>query len=167
MASEPTLILEDDARPTEHAKMILHKAWKQVQDGEWDIVLLGAHDGGVDTIQHLPSWLSTGKLKTGSWAYLVSPAAAQALIDASNVLEYQVDLFLHTVGKRVGFANAFQQASFFRKPDIAHVALERVSKVGFVYAAVLGAVGGAFLMWLLSRSYKRIEALLTSGGLQA
>lgn len=163
MASEPTFVLEDDARPTEHAKSLVHKAWKQVQDGEWDIVLLGSHDGGLDHIRHLPSWLETSKLKTGSWAYIVSPAAAQALLDASHVMEYQVDIFLHTVGKRIGYANAFQQASFFRKPDIAHVALEPVSKKGFVYAAVLGAFGMAFLIWVLFMSHKRIETFFASG----
>ena len=144
-SSEPTLILEDDASPTEHAKKLLHMAWDQVRWGDWDMVLLGAHDGGSSELRPLVSWLETGVIKTGAWAYIVSPPAAQALLDKSTVLEFQVDPFLHSIGKRVGFVNAFQQASFFRGPDVKHFAIEPVPKRLIIIGIVIGAASMAVL----------------------
>ena len=154
----PTLVLEDDADPSERASDWVKQARQQVAAGTWDIVLLGTHGQSPPGVglRELPSWFKTGVVYTGSWAVLVSPQAAARLLEASRVLTFQSDAFLHTVGLRVGFVSAFKQAMFFRNPDIKHIALEPVDKTGFVVAFVLGVLSCAgvlaFFKW--SRHHK-------------
>jgi len=147
----PTLILEDDAEPNEFANMWIEQAKKEIGEGQWDLVLLGAHEPPPKTpgIMHLRSWMETGERYTGSWAYLVTPQAAKRLLESSEVLSYQSDMALHAAGLRVGFVDAFGQATFFQTPDIRHTPLEPIPKVGFIYAFVFGFLAAAILAFLL------------------
>jgi GR25 family glycosyltransferase involved in LPS biosynthesis len=149
-----TLILEDDAEPSEFASAWVAKAKQQVQEGTWDLVLLGLHEAPATQgrgIVRLASWMETGDRYTGSWAYVVSPQAAAKLLETSNVMAYQSDMHLHAAGLRVGFVQAFGQATFFQTPDIRHTPLEPISKRGFVYAFVVGFLLAAILAYLVTR----------------
>jgi GR25 family glycosyltransferase involved in LPS biosynthesis len=150
----PTLILEDDAEPNEFAGTLVAKAKQEVQEGTWDLVLLGVHEPPAKKgagISRLLSWMETGDRYTGSWAYVVSPHAAKQLLETSNVMTYQSDMHLHAAGLRVGFVQAFGQATFFQTPDIRHTPLEPVSKRGFVYAFVIGFLVAAVLAYFATR----------------
>jgi hypothetical protein len=81
----------------------------------------------------------------------VSPQAAAKLLETSYVMAYQSDMHLHAAGLRVGFVQAFGQATFFQTPDIRHTPLEPISKRGFVYAFVVGFLLAAILAYLVTR----------------
>jgi len=149
----PTLILEDDAEPTEFASRWIQTAKRAIRDDEWDLVLLGAHKAPSvrASIVTVPSWMETGAQVTGAWAYVVSPQAARMLLASSDVVTFQADIALHSAGLRVGFVDAFRQRTFMQTPDIRHPPLEPVSKRGFVYAFVFGLLAGSVLVYKLLR----------------
>jgi GR25 family glycosyltransferase involved in LPS biosynthesis len=149
----PTLILEDDAEPTEFAKRWIQAAKQAVQHDLWDLVLLGAHKppSSRAAITTIPSWTETGTQVTGSWAYVVSPRAANILLASTEVLTFQADTALHSAGLRVGFVEAFRQATFMQSPDVRHPPLEAVSKRGFVYAFLFGFLTAALFAIVLTR----------------
>lgn len=137
----PTLVLEDDANPTEHASSLLQLAHSDLVANRWDLVMFGLHSPpSSSSIVPLQSWLDTGAKHTGSWAYALTPAGAARLLRASESLALQVDLFLHTVGLRIGFVHAFSQSWFFKTPDIVHPRFEPVDKHQLLLAFAVGVL---------------------------
>lgn len=155
--SQTCLIFEDDADPTEHASTYLLQAVEAVQNGEYDLMLLGVHEGKFKKqIEPLAKWVDTGELLTGSWAYALSPETARRLFEASYVMELSVDLFLPTIVERMGFIHLFAQAPFWRGNDIVHKRVEDRE----IPLLVGSACAGAGIMLLLVLVYMRIRTSL-------
>ena len=155
--TQPCLIFEDDADPTEHASTWLAKVVDAVQNGEFDLVLLGVHDGKFQPkIVPLPKWIETGELVTGSWAYMLSPETARRLVEGSNVIDLSVDLFLPTIVERIGFQHLFGQAPFWRGNDIQHKRVEDRE----IPVLVGSACAGALVMLLLVAAYMRLKSIM-------
>lgn len=115
---ESCLVLEDDADPLPQASEYLNR----VKESNYDLIILGIHEGKFSPqIQSFPNWLDTGKLLTGSCAYILTSSAAKKLYEASHVIDLSVDLFLPTVIQNIGFIHLFNQAFFWKRADILHV----------------------------------------------
>lgn len=144
--TEPCLVFEDDADPLPQAREWLDKA----ATSSFDFILLGIHEGNfVPEIKPLPKWTETGKLLTGSCAYIVSPRAAKQLYDASQTMDLSVDLFIPTIVDRIGYIHLFNQAFFWKRADILHVSDRPIQ--GIVISSM---VAGALIMFIILFLYK-------------
>ena len=148
----PCIVFEDDAEATSHANEWLQKAYEAVQNGTFDLVILGIHQGSFKPeLVALPNWLETGTPATGTWAYVLSPDAAKRLWEASHVIGLQSDVFLPTVLDRIGFVQCFQQAFFWKGPDCKHVPVEDTNSTLLWGSAAAGALSMLALVYVYMR----------------
>lgn len=132
-----SFIFEDDADPLEFAKQDIQKAIELIQNDTYDFIFLGSHSPPTLKGTTLIPWTHGGKVSTGAWAYILTPRAAQKLLQYIEPLDLQIDLFIQTVPLRFGYIPCFKQRFFLRPPDIQHYE-EKLYSTNQLYQYMIG-----------------------------
>lgn len=147
-------VFEDDADPIETAKTSIFQAYSLLQNNDYDLILLGSHKDPTLKGKSLVPWIEGGNVATGTWAYLLTPFAASKLLEHVFPLDLSIDLYMQTVGLRIGYVSCFKQHYFLKVPDIQHLE-EKIYSQNDVYKVIaLTALVSIILYYVLQTSFR-------------
>lgn len=146
-------IFEDDADPTTFAGTGISEAISLLQSNQFDLILLGSHQQPTVKGNTLVPWTAGGNVATGTWSYMLSPFAASKLLEKVFPLDLSIDLYIQTVGLRIGYISCFKQHFFFQEPDIQHLEEKLYSQNDLYKVIALTAIVSMILYYVLQTSF--------------